>query len=190
MILHEPHVVQGASSEDIEFVVKNLRGVDRTEAECYGIDPAMQAPGLVARAVDPHTSYYNNLPAFIFGTYEVIPGVRELFGFGTRHTIRVMPVVTWFTEEYWLDEMFDACGVRRVQAVIPSTHVASLRWLEGFGMYRECVLRDFSVNSVPMLQLAYTRREYDNVLGQQEQLTILASDSDRRTREDEPRYSE
>lgn len=185
-VVHEPHVIQGVSDEDVEFVIRNLRNVDRAEALCHGFNPAVAAPALVSRAVDPHTAYYKGLPAFIFGTYEVIPGVRELFGFGTPNTIRVMPVVTWFTDDYWLDEMFDASGVRRVQAVIPATHVASLAWLEGFGMYRECSMAGYSVNGVPMLQLAFTRREYIiNVLGKKLSSARTRGATDEPAREDE-----
>lgn len=159
-----PHVIDGASSPDVAFVVARMRDIDRSEADAFGFVVEDVAPLVVQSASDVWTAVYRDRPAFIFGTVELLPGVRQLFGFGTDDTKRVMPAVTWFTENYWLDALFES-GVRRIQAHVPTTHHASIEWLEGFGMYRECTMHDYAVNGTPMLQLAYTTREHrENVL--------------------------
>ena len=187
---HEPYVNQGVEPDDLEYVIRHMRELDKTEADCIGADVSGTARLLVGVATTVYTAYYKDLPTFIFGTVQILPGVEQLFGFGTNDTRRVMPAVTWFTDTYWLPEMFES-GTRRIQVHIPSTHVASLKWLEDFGMLQECELRDYSINGVPMLQLAYTRREYEsNVLFQQQEGSGSSSGRDTGPGEDQRGYAD
>lgn len=162
------YVLDGADASDVEYVVSRMRLSDRDEAVAFGLQPDLEAPAVVHNAADVYTAYLNDLPVFVFGTHSVIPGVRQLFGFGTDQTRRAIPHVTWFTNNYWLPELFDDRGTRRIQAMLPDTSLASIRWLQNLGMYREATLLDYAVDGAPVVQLAYTRREYDlNVLAVQ-----------------------
>lgn len=168
MVNHEPHVIDGTSFGDISYVSQRMREADMREARCLDLDGRVDCHAMVRIASDAFTAYYRGRPTFVFGTVEVLPGVRQLFGFGTDATLRVMPAVTWFTESYWLPELYNQ-RVRRIQAIVPTTNDASLKWLEGFGMFRECVMHDYAVNGTPMVQLAFTLKEFaTHVLLQEE----------------------
>jgi hypothetical protein len=156
----KPHVLEGAEPDDIRYVLENLREHDIREARAFGHDPDIVLPAIVYGATDVFTAFHGGAPVFIFGTHEVVPGVRQLFGFGTERTHRVMPVVTWFTRSFWLPELFEN-GVRRIQAHVPDDSIASIQWLQSFGMFRETTMVGFAVDGSMMVQLAFTQREYD-----------------------------
>lgn len=154
-----PYIVDGAAPHDVATVVAALRGSDRFEVEAVGFDADRDIPLMVRAARDTFTAYLGDEPVFIFGTVEVMSGVRQLIGFGTEKTRRVIPSVTWFTYTHWLPEMFES-GVRRIQVHIPKEAARSLKWLLSFGMYVECEMKDYAANGATMLQLAYTRSEF------------------------------
>ncbi len=155
-----PYVLDGADPDDVYDVALAMRESDRHEAHAFGLDYVQAAHDAVANAADVYTAYQRNRPTFIFGTVEVVPGVRQLFGFGTPDTKRVIPQVTWFTRKFWLPNLFED-DVRRIQAHIPDTSIASLQWLQSFGMYREASMAGYGVNGETILQLAFTKRELD-----------------------------
>ncbi len=154
-----PYIVDGADPDDVAYVIENMRESDIREGAVLGFE-ADDAAGVVSHSHDVYTAYLGNEPVFIFGTVDVVPGVRQLFGFGTDRTHRVIPHVTWFTTTYWLPDLFDL-GVRRIQAHIPETSIASVRWLQSFGMFREASMAGYGVDGSTVLQLAFTKREYD-----------------------------
>lgn len=156
---HRPYVVQGATIDAVAEVARNVRFNDRFEAACFGTSWDATAPNIVAAAKDVWTAYIGERPVFIFGTVEILNGVRQLFGFGTDKTKRVMPAVTWFTKTYWLPEMFES-GVRRIQVHVPMESRQSMKWLLAFGMYCECMMPDYAINGAQMAQLAFTRNEF------------------------------
>lgn len=170
-----PYVVDGATPYDVATVVAALRGSDRFEVEAVGFDAERDIPLMVHAARDTFTAYLGDEPVFIFGTVEIMPGVRQLIGFGTEKTRRVIPSVTWFTYTHWLPDMFEN-GVRRIQVHIPKEAARSLRWLLSFGMYVECEMKDYAANGATMLQLAYTRNEFIKHVSIQKEVGASADD--------------
>lgn len=167
-----PYILQGAEPEDVSDVVHGMRESDRFEFAAFGHVPE-DAWHVSAVSKDIYTAYVGHRAVFIFGTVEVLPGVRQLFGFGTPQTRRAMPAVTWFTKTFWLPEMAEA-GVRRIQVHVPRESTQSVQWLQSFGMRVECEMPDYAANDATMLQLAFTRKDFQTHVLLQETAEYVA----------------
>lgn len=151
---------------DILSVARRMRPRDQHEARCFGLDPETHAVRM-ADACGPGTRvvYLDTEPVFVFGALPFIPGVVQLFGYGTTRTRKVIPFVTNYILSEFGPSHFQT-GTRRIQVMLPLQSTDSVNWLLGLGMRVETVMREFGVHGEPILLLAYTHMDWlvDHVL--------------------------
>lgn len=152
-------IVEDATEQEAWAIADDMRANDRYEAECFGLTPEAAVLASVRAAADSHVAYLGDEPVFAFGTVHVMPHVRQLWGFGTPKTKKAIPEITRYTNDVWLPRLWYA-GVRRIQVHLPATNLASIGWLESFGMIAEATMRDFSTNGAIILQMAFTEKEF------------------------------
>jgi hypothetical protein len=151
----------GFTLPDFEHIVQNLRAADRHELAVVGMNPTDLAWGLAAQAADAWMFYLDGEPVFLWGTTEVWPHTRGLWGFGTEKTRRIIPWATRWGRSKWLPQTFQHTAVRRIEVRLPTTALNSRRWLASIGMTEETELLDYGVNGERGIQMAYTLREFE-----------------------------
>lgn len=152
-------IVEDATDVEAWSIAEDMRDSDRYEAACFGLSPEAAVITSCTASADSFVAYLDDDPVFAFGTIHVMPHVRQLWGFGTPKTKRVVPEITRYTKTVWLPSLWEQ-GVRRIQVHLPATNLASIGWLESFGMIAEATMRDFSTNGAIILQMAFTEKEF------------------------------
>lgn len=144
----------------VAYILEHLRPEDQFEFECAGITETASLLDHLLDCPDAWLFRFKGEPVFVWGTYAVQPHVRWLWGFGTRKTWRIIPFATGWGKMAWIPGMFERT-TRRVEVRVPVSSQHSISWLTKLGMVPECwALLNHSVNGEPMVQLAYTTREY------------------------------
>ncbi len=152
----------GCDPDAFGGILLNLRPEDQHEFAAMGADPLELPWEWVEQAgTEAWTFFYKGQPTFVWGTTEVLPGVRGLWGWGTRHTRRVIPEATRWGRRWWLPKAFGNGRTRRIEVRVPASSQHSLAWLQSIGMRVECALHHLSVTGEPMLQLSYTKTDYE-----------------------------
>lgn len=132
-----------------EYLLNNLRPSDLHEFYSVGAVPEVEGLHLLQTADDAHVALLRGVPAFAFGTAPMWPHVRQVFGFGTTDTPRVIPAVTRFARAWTM------AGVSRLEARVPASCVHSIAWLKtAFGATEEAVLHGYSIFGEPYVQLS------------------------------------
>jgi hypothetical protein len=154
--------------QDIKYLTDRMRACDVHEFVSVGGDVKRDSDRIFQFAWDD--SYLARLdgePVFYFGSCATLPHVRQLFGFGTEKTPRVIPAVTRFGNTVWKPRAFDAqhgLGATRIEVRVPVSCTHSFNWLQhGLGGRVEATLKGLSLFGEDYVQLAYTKDDYDNV---------------------------
>lgn len=151
-------VLSPASPLDVEHVVDRLRPDDVAEALAFGLDPVRGPQTTFEFATDSHVATVDGEPTFVFGSIQLLPGVRQVFGFGTPRTYRAMPEITRYGHRVWTSQLVDA-GVRRLQVQVPVSSRHSMRWLDKVGFKHEFTMPNYAVDGGAVAQLVYSRED-------------------------------
>lgn len=163
---------------ELEQIVAGMRQIDRREGEVIGADDPLHCRWLADRSQHAYVVFSNLEPVFTFGALELLPGVVQLWGFGTDKAKRVIPHMTKFILNEFGPALFQKHGVRRVQVFIPSWHTESLTWLtERLGMVNESTMKRYANDGSDMHVLAYTDEEFKQYVSSTEASSSSASSS-------------
>jgi len=149
-------VLSPAFPLDVAHVVDRLRPEDVAEAMAFGLDPVRGPWVTYQYAYDSFVASVDGEPAFVFGTVQLLPGVRQVFGFGTAKTGKAIPAITRFCKDTWAARLIND-GVRRVQVMVPQSSGRSLKWLTAGGFKIECTMEGYAIDGSPMVQLVYSK---------------------------------
>lgn len=138
--------------KDVDFVLDNLREIDRYELAACGMNPE-HAIDHIRMSADAFLVSLNGEPVFVVGTIERMPGVKTFFGFGTDKTTRIMPTFTRFCQRLWFPHLFKD-GMRRGQAQLPIDCVKNWSWLIDLGFTPEAIMKRYGANGETFIQLA------------------------------------
>lgn len=134
---------------EIEYLLRNLRPSDYHEFVSVGAVPEVEGLRLLRSVDDGHVALLRGVPVFAFGTAPMWPHVRQVFGFGTPDTPKVIPAVTRFARQWTMP------GVTRLEVRVPASCVHSIAWLKSaFGATEEAVLHGYSIFGEPYIQLS------------------------------------
>jgi hypothetical protein len=165
---------RGYTGKGLRDIVSRLRGEDIREFAVVGAIPD-NAFDMAFKANEVYTVFFRGEPAFIWGTYAPMPNLRQLFGFGTIKTPRVIPALSRWGRNTWLPRIFDEYGVTRIEVRVPTTSEHSVNWLTKMGMRIECALKHVGVQGDDFFQLAYTRDDYVYGIFQPTKLSLAAT---------------
>jgi hypothetical protein len=150
----------------VTAIIAEMREIDRAEMQAIGLSNDLQAMQMAARSDDVCIAWFRDRPVFCWGTHAAggMPQCRELWGFGTRHTLRALPGIAEFGYRFWIHRLFRKMGCHRIEVRLPTFAQGSLSWLMNMGARVECRLPYFGNDSANFLQLAFTLDDYRNLI--------------------------
>lgn len=141
---------------DRTHILDHLRPEDETEIAAWGITP-LDFMRVAADRPDTWTFHYKGTPAFVWGTVELQPGERHLWGMGTKATRWITPYATRWGRQRWIPDAFFERGTRTIYADVPVISKHSILWLRRLGMSPAGV--DFAGTTM-FMRLAYTSNDF------------------------------
>lgn len=144
----------------VREIGENLRSVEREEARLLG--GGTHDWGAVAdMSKDTFVYTMAGKPVFAFGTTEVVPGVRHVWGIGTPEAHKVLHAVTRFIRDRYVPSLY-LQGIRRVQVHVPLGVPEAWGWLcDHVGFRIETAMEGYCIDGSPLLQLVYTRQDFE-----------------------------
>lgn len=165
--LDDPQLVRSVQMN----VLSRLRPEDLYEFSAAGRTPQQIADVLEKLAIagdawvllEEDDRY--GIPVFCWGVFPVIPGVWQLWGFGTKQTRRAMPQITRWGMQTWLPNFIKQHNPRRIEVRVPVSSAHSIGWLRKLGMEIEARLPNYSIHGEDFFQLAITfdKRSFEYV---------------------------
>ena len=147
------------TDDQVNNVVKNMRGDFRHEFEAVGLIPELVALRMVRSSFVSVYAAIDGEPEFILGAVPQVQGVYGIWGFGTLRTKRIAPALTKYINDCLIPGAFGGGLATRLEIRVPSESHWSIGWLHGAcGFVPECELPGYS--STPHIQLRFSEQEY------------------------------
>ena len=137
----------------LQRVLNNLRDRDRRETELSDWTPAELADSINKSATKIVVACLGVRPVFAFGTYPLTRTSRQVWGFGTDETPRVMRAVSKYASRVLIPDERKG-GVHRFELRLPSAHITNIHWLRMLGAKIEGTLYGFGPNGEQFTQLS------------------------------------
>lgn len=142
-----------------EYIARNLRPADQFECAAVGCTQEQLIAHVQPLAAhgEAYIAWFRGEPVWMWGVWQTVPGVFQLWGVGTEKTRRIMPALTRWGLGAWLPEFMVRANVRRIEVRVPYDSVHSVRWLMKLGMSIEATLPNYGVHGEDFFQLSITR---------------------------------
>lgn len=156
--------IEAVSPASATYIGANLRDGDLSEMRAvFGPNvPVQEMAYTIADRSAPwsYTAKLDGQPVMLFGVMvdPLLPHLGAAWGFGTRHTRRVIPTVTRFIKSELIPALM-AHGLNRVEVRAEAKHIEAIDWIHfDLGARHEAQLVCCGASGEDFQQLSWTRK--------------------------------